>query len=391
MATQRGSMAGRVLKDIPQLVESLEAARKLEKDYLKTQAQMKMMSVGQNSVLLKIGDDSLQVMDQAHLQIAGKLDIPHGYYKRMLADEPDLLAANANRWMERGGTTRRLIRAWDGQIRAFLSDRYRPISHLDLVMTAIQVASGQEARATDQPWAKGSKCFSWDLSPMKLDVHFVNPKIGVDLNGKVETTSALDDPDYGNLGGWMKALNDNTGGQWVFPTARIRNSETGHGGLYVNIGVLEGACLNGVWFERELAQVHIGKVLEEADIYSADTLRKINAVVFAKVRDVFRASFEPQGFLAQARKFKGLESVTVDPIEAVDKIVQLNGLTDDIKAEIMRAYSAETERRTNLMDVTRAVTFAAHAYRTAEPETATQLEEIGGTLIERREKALVAA
>lgn len=71
--------------------------------------------------------------------IADKLGIPAAYLKRMRTSRPGLFDANVNGWL--AGDDRsffvRCLRGGDGQAgvaRAWLSDGYKPIDHLDTLM-----------------------------------------------------------------------------------------------------------------------------------------------------------------------------------------------------------------------------------------------------------------
>jgi hypothetical protein len=70
------------------------------------------------------------ITDHAHNQLAEHLGIPKKYYDRMKHERPELLAANINTWLA-AKPERRLVRTLDGHVRAFLSDRYRPLVRHD--------------------------------------------------------------------------------------------------------------------------------------------------------------------------------------------------------------------------------------------------------------------
>jgi hypothetical protein len=83
--------------------------------------------------------------------IADKLGIPAGYLKRMRASRPGLFDANVNGWL--AGDDRsffvRCLRGGDGQTgiaRAWLSDGYKTIDHIDTLMAVFDGirASGQQ-------------------------------------------------------------------------------------------------------------------------------------------------------------------------------------------------------------------------------------------------------
>jgi hypothetical protein len=298
----------------------------------------------------------------------------------------ELLSGNVNHWLGRESTKKRLLRTVDGQVRAFLSGRYRPISHLDLVTTVAQTVSGM-AKVEGQNWAEGARCVEWALSPMKLDVLFVNPRLGVNLDQLSEGFRVFTPEELGPDGFYRGRQEPGT--HWVFPSIRERNSETGHGGMSAASGLFEGMCLNGSVRSAQVTQVHLGKELSDEDVWSPDTLRKMNAVIFAKVRDLTASMFEPKGFVEVCKRFKGLENIEVDVKEAVASIVELAGLNEDIRDEIFEAYLTTTKHRGNLFDVQRATTATAHAFRESSPEIASALEEMGGKMIDEGAKALV--
>lgn len=74
-----------------------------------------------------------------HAQLAFRAGIPLAYYKRMLRGAPQLLTDNVNHWISRSGQSY-FCRLLDGRARAFLSSRYRPLDHLELVQAVRRMA-----------------------------------------------------------------------------------------------------------------------------------------------------------------------------------------------------------------------------------------------------------
>lgn len=125
------------------------------------------------------------------------------------------------------------------------------------------------------------------------------------------------------------------------------------------------------------------------DELSPETYRKMNAVVFSKVADVLRSVFDPERFLAACRRFKGLERIEVNVKEAVDQIVQFAGMTEELRDEILAAYRPLVDGRDTLLDVQRAVTHVAvKLHNETQHDKAFALEDVGGLLIEKGERAL---
>jgi hypothetical protein len=71
------------------------------------------------------------------------------YLRRMQAEAPKLLASNVNHWFKET-PERRMVRTLDGNIRAFLSDRYMRVDNTDVAEAVLPVL--QFPAAT--PWGR---------------------------------------------------------------------------------------------------------------------------------------------------------------------------------------------------------------------------------------------
>lgn len=392
------TLKNRILKDIPELVGTLKNQMARCKDFLIPSSKIVMetkevpttdaegAATTKTEVVLATDKGVFDVQEQAHAQISDKLSIPKKYYDRMKETDPGLLVTNVNRWMGEGNK-KRFVRTIDNAIRGFLGGRYRPMNHLDLVTAAVHAVT-----QGDSEHVKGARCFDWGLTPTNLNVCFVNPRIAVDLNNLDQGPIFLTE-DQINKGGdgvhtWLEAKDDG-GRRLHYPTGWIRHSETGHGGLTVGGGFFEAVCANQSRMGSELVQVHVGKELTEKDIWSPDTIRKMNELVYSQVSDIFGKLFDPASFVEIIKKFKDLENVEADIKEVSEQIVQTFDISEGVRDDILAAYYAETQHRGNLHDVQRAVTFAAHQHRESNPELAVTLETIGGKIVQHGEKALV--
>jgi hypothetical protein len=391
-------------KDIPELVKELQAVRERFRDSLEPQGDIRMVVERDGDVrraMLRVGADDAAglfgLKGYVHSQLSERLFKKGGaYYQRLLREAPELLATNVNHWLQADEKRRRLLR-FDGlDVRAFLSDRFRIIDNFDILTTAVQVITGQDGESGEKhPYARGARCFNWALNDKRMNVCLVNPAMVVDLKN----------PDKGIMRGvwdetalragehaWLKPAPEHgdDGGHYVCPSAKIGNSETGHGGANVNPGFLESGCVNMAWLQQNLAQVHVGRVLKEDDLMSDETRKKENALIFAKVADAVRAVFDPELLLKNVRKFAGLADELVDRKEAINRIAKLPGITEEIRDDILSAYAPMKAGTDTLLDVQRAVTNAAHAVRTRDEEQALELETLGGAIVERGMAALTA-
>ena len=113
-------------------------------DYAVDTRRLELEPTGNTVVMRILSEDQTDVVEPldvnilAHRQLGTHLKIPANYYDRMLTNAPDLLAHNVNQWL-RQEPARRMVRTLDGTARAFLSDRYRRIDHMEIMQAALPV------------------------------------------------------------------------------------------------------------------------------------------------------------------------------------------------------------------------------------------------------------
>ena len=89
-------------------------------------------------VQLFLHGGSFGVTDNARRQLAEKLKIPFPFFQRLEVNHPDLLSQNVNTLLHRE-PQRPMVRTLDGNVRAFLSDSYRPLDNYDLAEVLFHV------------------------------------------------------------------------------------------------------------------------------------------------------------------------------------------------------------------------------------------------------------
>lgn len=112
------------------LIEELERQKPLKWDKGIHSSHLEMALV-ENKLMFQINSDqSFSITKSCPGQIADKLDIPFKYYHKMENEAPELLAENVNAWLKK--TDKKFfIRGLGDSIRAFLSERYRVIDHMN--------------------------------------------------------------------------------------------------------------------------------------------------------------------------------------------------------------------------------------------------------------------
>ena len=129
---------GRTLED---LGRELERQRQSRKDFVADTRSLDFVTEDGESVIhVNAGGklESFGVKDFTHQQIATRLQIPYRYYQKMQDKAPHLLDNNVNVWFQQT-PERRLLRVMDGKVRAFLSDRYRRLDHLELCAAVLPI------------------------------------------------------------------------------------------------------------------------------------------------------------------------------------------------------------------------------------------------------------
>ncbi len=122
-------------KTLTELAQELERQSETKKDFI---ASTEVLEMNDKAEITLEDNAPLSVTDVAHTQISARLDIPAKYYQRMREKAPELLAANVNGWFQQK-PERRMVRTLDGQMRAFLSDRYRRLDNYDLAAAVLPV------------------------------------------------------------------------------------------------------------------------------------------------------------------------------------------------------------------------------------------------------------
>jgi hypothetical protein len=238
--------------------------------------------------------------------VADKLQIPLAYVRRMRQDHTDLWDDNVNGWLRRDPRSF-LVRGFvdedgAGVGRAFLSDSYKMIDHLDALTAVLDGVrkSGAEVQIT--------KC---DLTERKMYVKVEAPQVQA-------YASTL-------LNGYRSPFTGQTGEEnpIVFAGFVIQNSETGSGAFSITPSMTIQVCQNGMTVTKDAVRaVHLGGKLDEGVIrWSEDTQAKTLELITLKATDAVSTFLDVdymKGVIA------GLESAAGTPLTGqLDQVVRL--------------------------------------------------------------------
>lgn len=293
-------------------------------------------------------DEPMPIRPHAHGQFAQRLGIPKIYYDRMMREQPDLLARNVNTWFKADGSapTRRMIRTLDGNVRAFLSDRYQRIENFEIA----QLALAELAEIPDM------RVVSCEVTELRLYIKAIFPRV----KGEVAV------------------------GDVVEAGVMIRNSEVGVCAADVTPFANRLVCKNGmVMPDARFRAYHIGGKApdgEDAYILADDTRAAEDKAVLLKLRDYIRAATDEKQFASRIEKMQATmgRKITGDPVEAVQVLANAKGLIEGERAAVMRHLieGGDLSQWGLLNAVTRS------AADIASYDRATDLETIGGEMID---------
>jgi hypothetical protein len=292
--------------------------------------------------------EDFEVKPHAHKQLATWTGIPTKYYERMPAD---LRAVNVNHWLK-NEPGNRMIRTLEGNVRAFMSDSYRPLDNIDLAMAVLPVLQ-------EQPDMRVESC---QLTETRMYIKALFPKIESDLDPKV--------------------------GDIVQAGLTIQNSEVGAGSLSVDPFAFRLWCLNGCTTNVGQKRRHVGKRQGEednaAEFYRDETKAADDQAFWMKVQDTVRASITQEGFEKIAQRMRDTKQQELgNPIDVCEVAAKRFGLSDQEKGGILQhlVTGGDLSGFGLLNAVTR------YSQDVEDYDRASDLERLGGTIIELPQSA----
>ena len=321
-----------------------------------------------------LGLNGVELTDQSLQQIGSKCrpEIPWKFLKALSLEKRDSTADLLNDMFL--DVNRRLVRCLDGKVRAFLSDRYRILDNYDLAFQAldtVQKAGGEvlEAQLTDRHMRlKFTTRQLWDSIDETRSSAPQSSWYSGGM-GNQEHLSRVAARTKGALPG---------GPGTVHPLVTVSNSETGHGGLSIRLGIVRAICFNLATVEDTVAQVHLGKKLD-VGMFQEETIKADQDVVWMKCRDAIQTAFHPASFgriVSAAQKANETE-IEAPSAAAVDHLIATTDITEDSRDSILEYFVREYDK--TAYGLAQAVSRSAQDITDAD--AATELESIAGKII----------
>jgi hypothetical protein len=347
---------GSSLQDI---ARTLESQQKSKRDFVSPSTELEFVAMDPNQSSVEQSKDAPDPMEYslrvngygafpinpiAHEQIASRVGVPQRYYDRMKAAAPELLRENVNHWLHTE-KDQRMVRTLGGNVRAFLSSRYRQLDNLDLAKTTLPVLA-----------RLGVQVESTEITERRFYIKAITPKITAEVRK----------------------------GDIVQAGIVITNSEIGLGSVKVEPLIFRLVCTNGLIVnDYAMRKYHIGRASEETDLaaefFRDETREADDRAFWMKVRDVVNGSFQQDVFekIVDTMRASTERIIDADTVKVVEVIRKENKLTEDDGSLMLKHLILGGDL--TQYGLLNAVTRASQDVR--DYDHATELERLGGDIM----------
>jgi len=224
--------------------------------------------------------------------IDGLQNTPERWAKELLAHNLSTMFAN------RFAKNRYLLRSVFGEVRGFLSDRYRRLDSRPII----------EAFATEVG-RKGAFPYNGYVTDTKVALQAIMPEVYEPIPGEMVA--------YG---------------------LSLENSDFGNGALSIRAYLLRIWCSNLAITQEEMRQVHLGRRLDDSMIYSQRTYELDAETTVSAVRDVIGAHLNAEALRKRMEMIKQANATAVDSTGAKESLKKL--LLKSETDEVIEAYNS---------------------------------------------------
>jgi hypothetical protein len=280
---------------------------------------------------------SIPMTQWAHKQLANKLDIPTGYYNKMLEYDKPLLSNNVNRWMNDSNSL--LVRIESGTTRAVLSSKYKIVQNRLILLTVLDTLTNMQRPFITRSLSESDTTFY---------AKFVGEETYDMGNGDLHRSGIV-----------------------------IRNSEIGASRLQVDFFVCRLSCGNDAIFGGEgISKVHLGRKLDAGLIdYASDTVEADNIAMMKAIRDIVHTAFDPAGIQSIYNRVKlSKENVIQETAQVIRQIQAQNKLSDQLTDRLLVSLQGNTQ-----FDIVQTLTLNAQYIKNEDDRI--WMEELGGEML----------
>jgi hypothetical protein len=272
-------------------------------------------------------DAALKPTASADADLATKLDIPLPYLRRMRQAKTDLYDTNVNAWLADRPERRFLVRGLrdtasttPGVLRALLSDSYRIVDNLDILMAVLDGIRRTDVQA---------EVTQADLTESRMYVKVASRQVA-------EMAPEL-------LAGYRSPFTGASGTEnpLVFAGFVVSNSETGRGRFTITPQLVVQVCNNGMTINHHaLSEVHLGGKLDEGRIrWSTDTHAAALDLVGKKARDAVATFLDRDFVRSQLHEITAAAGVAISaPAETIEYVAKKLNFTSEQQDAILADF-----------------------------------------------------
>ena len=321
--------------------QEIERRDDLKSDFV---ASTDMLHMPDDHTLAIEGVDSFKASENFNQQVGTHYGIPMTYMNAM-SEIPGLKSHNVNEWFKHS-EEKRFVRTLEGNARAFLSDKFRPLDHAFVLQALLPVLKEH----------KDLEVKSQALTDSRFYLQLVFPRLSAEV----------------------------VVGDTMWQGITISNSEVGRGALDIASLMWRLQCLNGMVGESIMSRRHVGSRLEfeNGDIFQHDTIKAELESYRLRLRDVVHSALDEASFAERINLLKAANEETFST-KKVNKVVEnvtkrFNQLS---KGDGENLLSSLIEGQNfSKYGLANAVTALAH--NTESPDKAYDFERVGAMIIE---------
>ena len=278
-------MIERKSPDAKEALENLINEGKVQRDFIapigvtNRNAEPAVHFASNGKVKMIFNNGEYEIHENAIVQLASRMGVPTGYLRGLSTGDEwkrNLAAEILNEHMGWTERQRVLIRSVGNEVRGVLSDRYRRLNSMNIVMAFME-----QVQASGGVLVNGAK----DATKFWFETIYPNPMIiPTAKNGLVSLA-------FG---------------------ARLSSSDFGDGSLQLRSFILQGVCTNGLVRESVVKQIHLGGRLPDNIALSERTYRYDTMTMASAIKDTTKILFEPETVKQKAIEIQKASEMDVD-------------------------------------------------------------------------------
>lgn len=335
------------IEQLTGLIATLEHQNSIKKDFVANSKNHILFIEGKLSIITDGKEVTYEPTKHFHSQMAEKLNIPGGYYNRMLQQANKLLDDNVNHWLT-SESKNFLVRTFDDaakeyrQARAFLSDSYSIIDNYQVLFEALEAIKDTGIKI---------EVVNAELSETRMYLKVVCPE--VEISGKEMLKNYRVNKEVGD---------------GIISGFTLTNSEIGAGSFAIMPRALILTCKNGATMATDqLKKIHLGSKMDELGFNKNERVMNANLKLIKEQINHAVKIFLSKEYLSKlVNVYTTLGDKKIDaPVNKIIEVVGKNyNYGEERKANLLKYFIEGGDTRR--MGLASAMTFEAQSLNDAD-------------------------